>query len=388
MARIGKTIIDLQAIKKQWTGSLPNGLDPLSGQQGIRTSAFAPGAHLTEIEDFGANPGNLRLLSYVPAQVAPSPALVVVLHGCRQTASGYDIGSGWSELADAQGFVLCLPEQRSSNNPNNCFNWFQLSDIERERGEAASIRAMVEHLAVEHGVDRSRIFVTGLSAGGAMTSVMLATYPDVFAGGAVIAGLPYRAAVTVQGAFESMSRGDSRDVEMAAEAVRSASPHEGEWPRLSVWHGTADTTVAHDNAGAIIAQWAHLQGLPEAPSREEMVDGQRRRVWVDASGIELIEEYVVEGLGHGTPLAAGAGETQFGVPGPYLLEAGISSTYRIAQFWGLILPERNRAVPREAKRVVPRQTAPERESRGSETVGLMAGVEDTIRKALRGAGLL
>jgi hypothetical protein len=111
-------------------------------------------------------------------------------------------------------------------------------------------------------------------------------------------------------------------------------------------------------------------------------------VWVDASGIELIEEYVVEGLGHGTPLAAGAGETQFGVPGPYLLEAGISSTYRIAQFWGLILPERTRAVPREAKRVVPRQAAPERESHGSEAVGLLAGVEDTIRKALRGAGLL
>ncbi|MDB5595587.1 MAG: esterase [Hyphomicrobiales bacterium] len=381
MARIGKTIIDLQAIKKQWTGSLPT-------EQGLRTSAFSPGAHLTEIEDFGANPGNLRLLSYVPAQTAPSPALVVVLHGCRQTASGYDIGSGWSELADAQGFILCLPEQRSSNNPNNCFNWFQMGDIERERGEAASIRAMVEHLSVEHAVDRSRIYVTGLSAGGAMTSVMLATYPDVFAGGAVIAGLPYRAAVTVQGAFESMSRGDSRDVEMAAEAVRSASPHEGAWPRLSVWHGTADTTVAHDNAGAIIAQWAHLHGLPEAPSREDMVDGQRRRVWVDASGVELLEEYVVEGLGHGTPLAAGAGETQFGVPGPYLLEAGISSTYRIAQFWGLVSAQRTRAAPREAKRVVSRQAPSERESRGSEAVGLMAGVEDTIRKALRSAGLL
>jgi poly(hydroxyalkanoate) depolymerase family esterase len=341
-------------------------------------------------------------LSYVPPRVAPSPALVVVLHGCRQTASGYDIGSGWSELADAQGFVLCLPEQRSSNNPNNCFNWFQVGDIERERGEAASIRAMVEHMAVAHNVDRSRIFVTGLSAGGAMTSVMLATYPDVFAGGAIIAGLPYRSAVTVHGAFESMSRGDSRAAPDAAEAVRAASSHQGPWPRVSVWHGTADTTVTHDNAGAIIAQWAHLQGLSVAPAREELVDGQRHRVWTDAAGVERIEEYVIQGLGHGTPLDAGTGETQFGVPGPYLLEAGISSTYRIAQFWGLISAEGSRTAPREAKRAAPREAPPRREAVSVRSVqeragqradargpaGLMAGVEDTIRKALRSAGLL
>jgi poly(hydroxyalkanoate) depolymerase family esterase len=96
------------------------------------------------------------------------------------------------------GFALLLPEQQRTNNPNGCFNWFQTGDIERGHGEALSIRQMVSKMVSDHGIDPARVFVTGLSAGGAMTSVMLATYPEVFAGGAIIAGLPYGAANNVQ----------------------------------------------------------------------------------------------------------------------------------------------------------------------------------------------
>ena len=411
MASIGKTIETLNNMKAQWSRGGPQGLDAGDFSR-MMSQGFGSGvdlggssaSRLTEIADFGENPGNLKLLAFAPSRLPASPALVVVLHGCTQTAAGYDHGTGWSTLAEERGFVLCLPEQKRENNPNLCFNWFQTADIERDRGEAASIRAMVEHLAVAHGVDRSRIFVTGLSAGGAMTSVMLAAYPDVFAGGAVIAGLPYRCATSVQGAFEAMARGDSRTPQEAAEAVLAASPHRGPWPRLSVWHGTGDGTVTQDNAGAIVAQWTHLQGLAAAPTRQETVDGQIRRVWVGRDGREAVEEYVVEGLGHGTPLDTGPGDTQFGAPGPYLLEAGISSTYRIAQFWGLAPAATEERRTRSAEAQEPRaETASRQASRqasdeASHNLGhglldslkpiLKGDVEDTIRKALRKAGLL
>src|SRR5215212_11736354 len=149
------------------------------------------GGRLQEIEKFGSNPGALRMLTYSPPDLTPGSPLVVVLHGCTQTAAGYDHGAGWSTLADRYGFALLFPEQQKLNNPNGCFNWFLPGDIKRDRGEALSIRQMVERIVHDQRIDRDRVFVTGLSAGGAMTSVMLATYPEVFAGGAIIAGLPY-----------------------------------------------------------------------------------------------------------------------------------------------------------------------------------------------------
>ena len=103
---------------------------------------------------------------------------------------------------------------------NGCFNWFQSGDIERGHGEAASIRQMVATMVSDHGIDPARVFVTGLSAGGAMTSVMLATYPEVFAGGAIIAGLPYGAATNMQQAFETMYRCPPRAARAWGELVR------------------------------------------------------------------------------------------------------------------------------------------------------------------------
>src|SRR5882762_5203707 len=191
---------------------------------------------LKEMHSAGSNPGNLRMFAYVPASLADSPALVVVLHGCTQTAAGYNHGAGWSTLADRYGFALLMPEQQRSNNPNGCFNWFLPEHTQRDRGEAASIRQMVETMVREKGIDPRRVFITGLSAGGAMTSVMLACYPDVFAGGAIIAGLPYGAATNVQQAFESMFQSPARSAREWGDLVRGAAPHDGPWPRVSVWH--------------------------------------------------------------------------------------------------------------------------------------------------------
>ena len=91
---------------------------------------------LVETEGFGTNPGDLRMFSYVPESLQPAPALVVVLHGCGQTADGYDFGAGWSTLAKHYGFALLMPEQQPANNANGCFNWFNPEDSKRGRGEA------------------------------------------------------------------------------------------------------------------------------------------------------------------------------------------------------------------------------------------------------------
>ena len=293
-------------------------------------------SRLEETEGFGTNPGNLRMFSYMPSPVPENSALIVVLHGCGQTATGYDHGAGWSTLADRYGFTLLAPQQQRTNNPNGCFNWFQPEDTQRDRGEAASIYQMVEKMVREKRVDPRRVFITGLSAGGAMTSVMLACYPDIFAAGAIIAGLPYGAASNVQQAFESMFQCPSRSARNWGDLVRAAAPsHRGQWPRVSVWHGNADRTVIPSNAREILKQWIEVHGLSITPSVEVMVDDYPRQVWINEAGEELVESYTITHMAHGTPLATGEADFECGVAGPFLLEVGISSSFHIAKFFGL-----------------------------------------------------
>ena len=291
--------------------------------------------HLQEIRNFGSNPGALRMFTHLPPQVSGDCALVVVLHGCAQSAASYDLGAGWSTLADRFGFALLLPEQQRCNNPNGCFNWFQPGDIERGHGEACSIRQMVDTMVSDHGINPARVFVTGLSAGGAMTSVMLATYPDVFDGGAIVAGLPYGAATNVQQAFETMFQCPPRPARAWGDLVRGASRHDGPWPRVSVWHGGADATVVPSNASEIVKQWADVHGLPAIPSAQATVDGYPRQVWIDTAGNEIIESYAITNMAHGTPITTGRADDECGAAGPFLLEVGISSSYHIAKFFGL-----------------------------------------------------
>lgn len=306
------------------------------------------GTRLQEVFGFGSNPGKLRMFAHRPADLAESPALVVVLHGCTQTAAGYDLGAGWSTIADHYGFALLFPEQQRSNNPNGCFNWFLPEHSRRNQGELLSIRQMIEKSVIDYGVDRRRVFVTGLSAGGAMASNMLACYPEVFAAGAIVAGLPYGAATNVQQAFESMLQSPSRSAREWGNLVRRASSYRGPWPRISIWHGNADKTVIPSNAVEILKQWTDVHGLPSSPSVKTRVDGFPREVWTNEAGDELIEAYTINNMAHGTPLAIGEAEGSCGAPGPFLLPVGISSSYHIAKFFGIAVAR----APAEERSVV------------------------------------
>lgn len=303
-------------------------------------------SHLAEIAEFGSNPGNLRMLTYIPDDLPASAPLVVVLHGCTQTAAAYDTGTGWSTLAERHGFALLLPEQRRSNNPLRCLNWFRREDFARDGGEAQSIRQMVEHLVAAHGLDRKRIFVTGLSAGGAMTSVMLATHPDLFAGGAVVAGVPYHCAEGLQEGFEVIFQGRVLPTAEWGERVRAATDHTGPWPRVQVWHGDADVTVKPVNAEEIVKQWGNVHGLPDAPAVDEQVGPHRHRVWRDGNGSDVIESWTVAGMAHGQAIDPQAPDG-CGQPEPFIIDAGISSPTHIARSWGLTAVVRERpAKPR------------------------------------------
>jgi feruloyl esterase len=290
---------------------------------------------LQELPDFGRNPGNLRMWAYVPERLPRGAPLVVALHGCSQSASAYDNGTGWSTLAERFGFAVIYPEQQPANNPKNCFSWFLPGDTARGHGEALSIREMIEHAIRTFGIDRGRIFVTGLSAGGAMASVMLATYPEVFAGGAIIAGLCYGCARSVQQAFEAMFTEQPQPAHVLGERVRAASKHRGPWPKMTIWHGVADPIVKPSNAENILRQWIDVQGLSNTPSYEELIGSHTRRVWNDADGEARIEAFSISGMGHGVPLATRTGEDTCGAVGAFFLDAGISSTHHIARFWCL-----------------------------------------------------
>ena len=320
----------LQALRSKFEGLLAS-----AGKKATRARVPPAGpTRLRELTGFGANPGGLRMFAYAPGHLPPKAPLVIALHGCTQTADEYDHGTGWSSLADSLGFAVVYPQQQPANNPKNCFSWFLPGDIARGTGEALSIREMVEHAVATFAVDRRKVFVTGLSAGGAMASVMLATYPEVFAGGAVIAGLPYGCANNVQQAFEAMFTERSHAPRALGDSVRSASKHRGPWPKISVWHGTSDPIVKPSNGEHIVRQWTNIHGLSESASHEGVVEGHRRRVWRDANGKVQVEAFSINGMAHGVPLAT-VKEESCGSVGAFFLDVGISSTHHIARFWNL-----------------------------------------------------
>jgi len=352
-------------------------------------SAFAPRTatrdRLSDLTARRDDPGNLRARYYLPEGLEGPVPLVVVLHGCTQDAAVYDHGSGWSTLADRLGFALLFPEQQRANNPMLCFNWFSGDDTRRGRGEAASIRAMIDAMDEVHSIDPARIFVTGLSAGGAMASAMLATYPETFAAGAILAGVAYGCAEGVGAAFECMAgRGMSDPADLAAH-VRRASRHHGPWPRVQIWQGSADRTVVPANAESLVGQWTELHGRHGAPDRVDSVEGYPRRAWLGTGGEPLVEHYSITGMDHGVPLAGG-GEAPLGEAGAHMLDVGLSSTARIAAFFGLA-PEEEASHARTPSRAAHREEPAVRKAEALRSEPA-AGPQAVIEKALRAAGLM
>lgn len=364
-----------------------------------------PNDRLIELAVPFENPGKLAARIYLPEGMTRGAPLVVVLHGCTQNAAAYDQGAGWSRLADraagqGRSFGLLFPEQQRSNNPNLCFNWFARQDTARGEagrgGEAASIAAMIGAMASEHDLDPKRVFITGLSAGGAMSAAMLQAYPELFAAGAIIAGLAAGIAEGVPEALAAMAGGGGRPAKPSG-----ASGKPMHLPRLSVWHGSADTTVVPANGDAIVARAIALRGIDAASGEAEAIGPHRRTTWRvgGQSGklVPLVEQYEIAGMGHGVPLSAagtaGADAFALGARGPHMIEAGIDSTARIAAFFGLVdlaalgsaavpvATEDRAKIPHKPARAAPRHDRKVAAMPGAKVGGVQAVIEDALRKA-------
>ena len=319
MAGLGDTIRNLRRAAGRTAAPLPT-----------------PGRRrLTDVRSFGPNPGGLRMFAYTPPQLPEGAPMVVVLHGCGQRAETFALDAGWTQLADQAGFALVAPEQGRRNNVGRCFNWFAPGDTQRDKGEAASIAQMVAAAIRTQRVDPARVYVAGLSAGGAMTAALLATYPELFAGGAIIAGIPYGVARDVGVAMRVMVHADLRPAgDLARLVTEAALPLPRTRRRLSIWQGDADTVVDPRNAADLARQWTTAWELPTTPADVRRTAGMTRTLWASADpGGDEVELHVVHGLGHGAPLATGDGG--LGQAGPFMLEAGVSSTLEIARFWGI-----------------------------------------------------
>ncbi|WP_017570132.1 extracellular catalytic domain type 1 short-chain-length polyhydroxyalkanoate depolymerase [Nocardiopsis halotolerans] len=293
----------------------------------------ASAATLTPVSSFGANPGNLAMYSYVPDGLPADAPLVVLLHGCAQDASAYHGHSGWAGYADEHGFALVYPEQKSANNAISCFNWFQPGDTARDSGEARSIRSMVEYAVATHGLAADQVYVSGLSAGGAMAGELLAAYPDLFAGGSIVAGIPVGCASGMIDAFTCMNPGRTRTPQQWGDEVRDGNPGwDGPWPRVAVWHGTADTTVAPANGDASVSQWTNVHGLSGDPDATEQLSGSTTAAYHGGDATTAsVAHYTVSGMGHGTPVDPSEG---CGTAGAYFLDTVCSTGYTV-DFWGI-----------------------------------------------------
>ncbi len=286
------------------------------------------------VSSFGSNPGNLNMYKYVPSQLQSPAPLVVIMHGCTQSASAYESETGWQELADRWGFLLVSAEQKNGNNSTGCFNWFESGDIGRF-GESLSIKQMVDKMKNDYYVDDDRVYVAGFSAGAAMTSVILANWPDVFAGGAILAGVPYNCGTGLTNGFQCMSPGKDLSPSQWGDKVRAATSHSGPWPLVSIWHGDADYTVSPSNSNEIMEQWTNVHGIDTTPDVEDTVKGYPHKVWKDGSGNALVESFTIAGMGHGHPVDPGSGDDQGGATGSFTLDRDIFASYFIARFWGL-----------------------------------------------------
>ncbi|TFZ05562.1 PHB depolymerase family esterase [Ramlibacter henchirensis] len=236
----------------------------------------------------GANLAGRDYKLFIPPGAGSRPMpLVLMLHGCTQDPDDFAAGTRMNELAQAQGFFVLYPAQSQRANPQRCWNWFKSNHQGRGRGEPELLAGMVRDVMARHPIDPARVYVAGLSAGGAMAAIVAAAYPELFAAVGVHSGLAPGAAQDVPSAFEAMKSGAAR------------KPRPLPVPTI-VFHGDADTTVHPTNGRQVIAAAAGAGGTSTA-SEELRANGRRtatRQVHRDAAGAVAMEHWTVHGSPH------------------------------------------------------------------------------------------
>jgi poly(hydroxyalkanoate) depolymerase family esterase len=284
---------------------------------------------------FGPNPGNLAMIKYVPSNVQKNAPMVVVLHGCMQDATFFGENTGWKEIADRGRFILLLPEQTRANNGMGCFTWFEEGDIVRSRGEVASVANMIEHMVNTYSIDEDNIYATGLSAGATMAAALMASYPDKIKGGALVSGVNYGcAALDGQLSFMCMFMGAQKSGEALADYVRKASEdYSGDYPKVTLIHGTRDNLVNAKNVDASLLQWTSVHGTDTTPNSTRQV-GKNLTLEEFRAGNEVVTSKVIIPNGpHGWPVDSSSG---CGRSGNYIVDTGFCAAKFLAEEWGIL----------------------------------------------------
>jgi poly(hydroxyalkanoate) depolymerase family esterase len=255
---------------------------------------------------FAGDAGTLAYKLFVPAgrDIAGLP-LIVMLHGCTQSPDDFARGTRMNALAQEHGYVVAYPAQTNAQNANRCWNWFRAGDQQRGKGEPALLVGLTRQIVAEHKLDEQRVYVAGLSAGGAMAAVLGGAYPDVFAAVGIHSGLPVGSAHDVPSAFAAMKRQALPGATLPG-AARGAARIEAV-PAI-VFHGDRDATVDPGNGAAVVEQFtAAAKSSPDAPvSLQSTVArgtasggrGYTRTTFKDASEKVVVEQWLVHGGGH------------------------------------------------------------------------------------------
>ncbi len=275
-------------------------------------------ATLNEITSFGNNPGNLRMYLYVPDYLPNNVPILVAAHYCTGTGPAFYSGTQYASLADQYGFIVIYP---SVTRSSQCFDVYSSQALTRNGGsDPVSIRSMISYVQQNYNVDSSRIFATGVSSGAMMTNVLLALYPDVFAAGAAFAGVPYTCFATTGGSTWNSDCSGGNVIRTAQEwgdRVRAAYPgYSGPYPRMQLWHGTADDTLRYPNFTEAVKQWTNVHGLSQTPTYTDSPQANATRTRYGSGGPQApVEAISFQGTGHNLPVNATEAIRFFGLNG-------------------------------------------------------------------------
>lgn len=291
-----------------------------------------------------ANPGNLNFyfqdISTNENKQIKKP-LVVVLHGCSQSAETIGIQSGWSKLAEENDFYVLYPQQKMVNNPNLCFNWFNSNDISKELGEAFSIKSMIMHMTDSLPIDKERIYIYGISAGAAMSVALLALYPEMFNSGAALAGAPFGSANDFIEALKVMIDGIEKTPEQWANLIKEENPiMQTKYPKLVLVHGTKDMVVNISNSYELIKQWTALYNADtiadEVKNKFQGNSNIQKIIYKNQQHENIVTFYKIKHLGHALAIDPGNKIKQGGETGLFATDMDFFSTWYIAKDFGLI----------------------------------------------------
>jgi len=297
-ARMKRPLGEVLTLLRQ--ANLPNvghGPAPFAKSRHAPAPVAQGAAYLTRT--FTCEAGSRDYKLYVPSHAeGRTLPLIIMLHGCAQNPDDFAVGTEMNRLSEEQGFIVAYPRQPAHANQSACWNWFNIKDQMRDAGEPSIIAGITRAIMADFNIDAKRVYVAGLSAGGAMAAIMSVTYPELYAATGIHSGLPHGSATDVVSAFAAMRGGPGSAAPKASARRRDRANHH---VRTIIFHGASDQTVHPSNAEMILAE--ARAGLAH-PARETQYDGftggrsYTRRVIADANGVPHVEHWTIDGLGH------------------------------------------------------------------------------------------